>query len=226
MSFLVILCEGYTELDFVRDVLDTHLLGHGVKVHPILFGKKIKHDIADAPGGVLEYDIVYRHIQAALRQYSADSSRVTTMFDLYAFPTDFPDYDVHVKMADPYERVAALENAMKHHVGGSRFIPNIQLHEFEALVFVKPEEILGEFPHEDSWIGLAGLLNDIWQLKPEEINQTKEGAPSKRIKRFFRGYNKRTMGPSITRRIGLERLKEACPHFGAWLSTLEALGTK
>ncbi len=224
MSFLVILCEGYTELHFVRDVLAAHLLDHGVKVHQMLFGKRVKHDIADSFGGVLEYAPVSRHIQATLRQYSSSTSRVTTMLDFYAFPRDFPDYTQHASIVDPYERVASFENAMRYQINNDRFIPNIQLHEFETLVLAKPDAILDEFP--DKWpdAGLLELLRDVGNLKPEEINQTKEGAPSKRIGRFIPDYRKSTMGPSITRRIGWQRLKETCPHFGAWLSTLEALG--
>lgn len=223
MSFLVVLCEGYTELDFVRDVLAAHLLDHGVVVHQMLLGKKVKHDIVEAPGGVLKYEPVYRNIQAVLRQYA--SSRVTTMLDLYAFPKDFPDYHTCAGIGDPYKKVTAFENALKYQVKNERFIPNIQLHEFETLVLAKPDEILEEFPDVRPEAGLSELLRDIDGLKPEEINQTKEGAPSKRLMRFIPGYSKRLMGPSITRRIGWQRLKQTCPHFGAWLSTLESLGT-
>ncbi len=224
MSFLVVLCEGYTEIDFVRNVLAPHLLNHGVVVHQMLLGKDVKRDIVKAPGGVIKYDPVYRHIQAELRRVSSTSNRVTTMLDLYAFPRDFPDYDVHASIADPFERVTAFEQAMKRHVGNERFIPHIQLHEFEALVLAKPEEILEEFLDDRPERELSELLRDIHGLKPEEVNQTKEGAPSKRLMRFIPGYDKRFMGPSITRRIGLSKLKATCPHFGAWLSTLEALG--
>lgn len=93
MSFLVVLCEGYAEMDFVQQVLSKHLELHGVMCHPQLFGKECKHDTPVAPGGILKYEPVYRHINAALRQYSSDTSYVTTMMDFYAFPKDFPDYD-------------------------------------------------------------------------------------------------------------------------------------
>lgn len=211
-------------MDFVRSVLASHLPAYGVEVHPILLGKKLKHDIADAPGGVLKYAPVYRHIQSTLRSYSAESSRVTTMFDLYAFPRDFPDYEKHASIKDPFERVTALESAIRHQVNNPRFIPNIQLHEFETLVLSKPDEVLEEFAENAPTDGLAALVSDLGTRKPEEVNQTKEGAPSKRLERFLPGYRKRRMGPSITRRIGFGHLRETCPHFGAWLSTLESLG--
>lgn len=224
MSFLVILCEGYTEMHFVRDVLAAHLLDHGVKVHQMLFGQTVKHDIADSLGGVLKYEPVYKYIQANLRRYSSSTCHVTTLLDFYAFPRDFPDYATHASIVDPYERVASFENAMRYQINNDRFIPNIQLHEFETLVLAKPDAILDEFPDKRPDAGLLELLRDIGDLRPEEINQTKEGAPSKRIGRFIPDYKKSTMGPSITRRIGWQRLKETCPHFGAWLSALEALG--
>lgn len=113
---------------------------------------------------------------------------------------------------------------MKDHVNNARFIPNIQLHEFETLVLSKPDEILAEFTENQPTKGLAALMADIGTLKPEEVNQTREGAPSHRLERFLPGYNKRLMGPAITRRIGWHHLKETCPHFGAWLTTLESLG--
>lgn len=146
------------------------------------------------------------------------------MLDLYAFPRDFPEYDQYASILDPYGRVAGLEAAMKQQVNNSRFIPYIQLHEFEALVLSKPDEILGEFLDHPPQEALVTLLEDLGDLPAEMINQTKEGAPSKRLLRFIPGYNKRTMGPNIVRRIGLQQLKTSCPHFGAWVSLLEGLG--
>jgi hypothetical protein len=147
------------------------------------------------------------------------------MLDFYAFPRDFPDYETLAKTKDSYQRVLSFEAAMKRHINNPRFIPNIQLHEFEALLLSKPDEIVRELPDIQGDEPLAKLVADIGSLKPEEINQTREGAPSKRLMRFFPAYRKRTMGPPIARRIGFPHLKTTCPHFGAWLSSLEALGT-
>jgi hypothetical protein len=36
-------------------------------------------------------------------------------------------------------------------------------------------------------------------------------------------YAKTTDGPAIAAQIGLGRLRESCPHFGAWISRLESL---
>lgn len=224
MSFLAVLCEGYTEMDFVGAVLREHLNRYGVAVHPILLGKKIKHDIAEAPGGVFQFDSVYRHITATLRSYSSETSFVTTMLDLYAFPRDFADYRELARIEDPSQRVEALELAMGNRVKSPRFLPYIQLHEFEALVLSKTDELPAEFEEPAGSDGVQALSRDIGGLKPEEVNETKEGAPSKRLTRFLPGYRKRDMGVNVTKRIGCAHLRTTCPHFAAWLSGLEAMG--
>ena len=223
MIFLVVLCEGETEMDFVRIVLQPHLIAFGVRVHPILFGKQVRHDTANFAGGVLNYAPVYKHITASLRQYSSDQSRVTTLLDLYAFPTDFPDYEQYASVANPYARVKQLEDAIRVKVNSARFIPNIQLHEFETLVLAKPDEILNEFPGMNVEAEVQALIQNIGDTNPELINQTRDSAPSKRILKHIPGYSKRLMGPSIVGRIGISFLKSKCPHFGKWIDTLENL---
>ena len=59
----------------------------------------------------------------------------TTMFDLYALPDDFPGYEAAKAIGEPYARVAALETAFAEAINDSRFIPYIQLHEFELCSF-------------------------------------------------------------------------------------------
>lgn len=57
---------------------------------------------------------------------------------------------------------------------------------------------------------------------PEEINDTPEGAPSKRIKRIFPSYGKVQHGPPALRSIGIDRIAERCPHFRSWIAELRA----
>jgi hypothetical protein len=52
-------------------------------------------------------------------------------------PADFPAYDQALSAIDPYMRVEVLESAMAADISDSRFIPYIQLHEFEALVLAE-----------------------------------------------------------------------------------------
>ena len=58
---------------------------------------------------------------------------------------------------------------------------------------------------------------------PEDINDDPEGAPSKRIARTARGYRKAYHGRSVAQKAGLQKIREECPRFHAWLECLEGL---
>ncbi len=74
-----------------------------------------------------------KDIATLLRSPSSDL-RVTTMFDLYGLPADFPGLGQWGGEPDTVVRAARLESAMTTDVGDPRFIPYVQRHEFEALV--------------------------------------------------------------------------------------------
>jgi trehalose-6-phosphate synthase len=58
---------------------------------------------------------------------------------------------------------------------------------------------------------------------PELINDGETTAPSKRILKLIPTYKKITDGIIIARKIGLEIMREKCPHFNQWLTQLENL---
>lgn len=99
----------------------------------------------------------------------------TTMFDLYALPNDFPDYEAAKALGEPYKRVAALETAFAKAINDERFIPYIQLHEFEALLFCGIEHLAKRYP------GCEGrceqLRKDLEKAgNPELINNSPNGS--------------------------------------------------
>ncbi|MFN7201291.1 MAG: DUF4276 family protein [Aphanizomenon sp.] len=61
---------------------------------------------------------------------------------------------------------------------------------------------------------------------PELINDSRETAPSKRIIAQFPDYEraKSTVGSLLAESIGLEVIRNKCPHFNSWLLRLESLG--
>lgn len=69
-------------------------------------------------------------------------------------------------------------------------------------------------------------LNDICNRfnSPEDINDGAQTAPSKRILELFPQYDKPLYGALVATSLGVERLKQTCPHFGAWVAWLESLG--
>ena len=147
------------------------------------------------------------------------------MFDLYKLPSDFPGRD----SAKGYRAVDGIECAIREDVSDSRFIPYIPLHAFQTLLLSKPAEIHVYFSDEKrSMQRLKDLSKELSKSDNSElVNDTTDGAPSKRIIAHFPRYSKSkcTAGPTIAEAIGLNVLMKKCAHFAAWIGALrEALG--
>ena len=106
----------------------------------------------------------------------------------------------------------------------SRFIPYIQLHEFEALLLADPQKLDAQVYEHRTWIQrLVRLANGF--KSPELIDDGPDPAPSKRIAEEIPAYprSKVSAGPITAERIGLHTLRTKCQHFDAWLGILESL---
>ena len=146
------------------------------------------------------------------------------MFDLYGLPDDFPGYEAAVLQDDPYQRVQALEDALADDIDDHRFVPYIQLHEFEALLLSDPGKLGSEFI--GSADGIARLATMVSRFpSPEHVNDSRDTAPSKRIIRAIPEYEgrKASAGPIVAERIGLSTMRDKCAHFAEWLAKLENL---
>jgi hypothetical protein len=147
------------------------------------------------------------------------------MFDLYALPNDFPGYEKASSIRDPYEKVSTLEKAFSDDINDNRFIPYIQLHEFETLLFSDLSMLrLEYFEHNKEISQLEKVLVD-FSNNPELINENRNTAPSKRIIKLIPEYkgNKVNVGATIASMIGIDHLKKTCSHFNDWILKLEDL---
>lgn len=209
-----VVVEGQTEETFVRDLLYDHFQARGVFLNPILLRTS-----AQGRGGVVSYAKVRPQIVRQCRQDS--SAVVTTMIDVYRLPGDFPGSQACVA-TDIYAKVCCLEQALADDVNCRNFIPNLSVHEFEALLFSDLDQF-------SAWFDKAAMKRLRAQIPkdrtPEEINDGLQTAPSKRILAALAsdGYQKTLHGPLIAMDIGLESMRQRCPHFHAWLKQLEAL---
>lgn len=106
-----------------------------------------------------------------------------------------------------------------------QFIPYVQVHEFEALVFVDLDHLPSQFPDGEADGAPNLLCAAVGNLSPEEIDDGDATAPSKRLVAAVPAYEKRKRraGPAIAARSGVDKLKRACPHFAEWMSRLETL---
>jgi hypothetical protein len=218
---LHLLVEGETEERFVGRVLAPHLGVHGVFADARSVETR-RTRAAIHRGGLSSFDRARRDLERWMKEdYSAVFS---TMFDLYALPDDFPGMSIRSD-ADAYARVRRLERALEDEIGDRRFVPYLQLHEFEALVLAEPGALLQQFP--ESTGGIAELERLVAGFEsPELIDDGVDTAPSKRIIAAIPEYagRKASAGPLVTERIGMAALRERCPHFGEWVARLEQLG--
>lgn len=148
----------------------------------------------------------------------------TSMFDLYALPDDFPGFAEASALKD-YSQAAKLEEAFEQDVNCYKFIPYIQLHEFEALVLCNIDGLKDIYPNASK--KLIELKNEIttqYGDNMELVDNSAETAPSKRIIKALKDeyhYDKPKSGTEITDKIGIDTLRTKCRHFNVWLSKIE-----
>ena len=225
---LYLFAEGQTEQTFANTVLKPHLAQFGVYMHnPCLIAHARKKRKVHRGGGS-NFIAMQNDIRRFLSKDSNNDVFFTTMIDLYGLPNNFPGLKESEEIRHiPYERVENLEKVWFEETGDNRFIPFIQLHEFETYLFVNLS-LLDQF-FDKAKRKISTLQKDLQQAGcPELINDGQHTAPSKRIIEQFPEYDdlKPTVGPQMAELIGLERIRTACPHFNTWLEQLEGLGTK
>lgn len=198
MKRVHITAEGQTEESFVNQTLKHHLAQYGVyaDVRCVLTSRSRNKEFR---GGMTTYVRAKEDIVRWLKEEQNNTDVVfTTMFDYYALPDDIND---------------------------GRFIPYIQLYEFETLLFADPQKF--EIEYFDRPEGIKRLCAIAAEFEnPELINQGRNTAPSKRIIKVYSDYegNKPAIGSMIANEIGIETLKRACAHFREWVERLEKLG--
>ena len=220
MSRLLIQVEGQTEEAFVNSVLAPHLYAVGyTSVSARLVGNARQRGWR---GGGRSWEAVRKGILNHLRDDQA--ALATTMVDYYGLPRNWPGRDQAGLQATLKQRAAAVEEAVLQDISSvighpQRFVPYVVMHEFEGLLFSDPERFaqsLGEPALAPKFRATREEFST-----PEDINDSPDTAPSKRIISLYRGYRKPLDGVSAIERIGLDTLRKACPLFNAWIAKLE-----
>ncbi len=229
MKYLHIIAEGNSEEEFIRKVLGQHLARFGVYVYcqRVHTGGNKTHPVKGGLGRIPKYRPVIRALE---RWIDADRNReqvyYSTMLDLYAFPKDAesPYSEAIQSIEDKYKRVRELEKAMLEKHGHPKLIPYVQLHEFETLLLVDLDRLKVMYP--DCKKPIDKLKNETAGKNVELINEGLTTAPSKRIIAAVPQYEvqKSTVGPIVAQDIGIDLLKQKCPHFNEWVTKLEKLG--
>jgi hypothetical protein len=226
---LYMIVEGDTEERFANQVLVPHLAPAGVCAYVSKVVTKGRRGDHKYQGGGRTYGKWRDDLTTWIKQQEhRNDVWFTTMLDLYglaALKDGFPEYSEHEQCRDPHERVRKLEEAWSRDIPFQRFIPYLQLHEFEALVLVDVSVLGATFIENAN--SVASLISHIAEEKrePELINDGPTTCPSRRIIQYLPAYEsqKADAGSLAAKTIGLPRLRQACPHFNEWLTRLEQL---
>lgn len=228
MTRLRIHVEGLTEKNFVDEVLAAGLYGVGyTEVTARMIGKQRERD---RRGGIRSWEETRQGITNHLRE-DVDLV-VSTMVDYYGMPSDGPQgWPGRAEATSlPFsQRAAHVENAigtdvatlMGDNFNPVRFVPYVMMHEFEAMLFSDCERLAQAIYHPELAVRFQEIRDGF--NTPEEINDSPETAPSKRIEMLAPGYQKPVDGTAVASAIGLTVIGRECPHFGQWLQRLTNL---
>lgn len=212
MKRLYIVVEGPSEQEFVNTVLRPYFNLYGIyNVTPILIRTS-----KSGKGGFVNYLHLKNTIKPLLASQKGDFI-VSTFVDFFRIPNNIPNYEECMRACGSNNKVLLLEQNIGNDIGDRRFIPYIQLHEFEALLFANNNGFKAYFT-DDQALATDAIVNAF--DNPEEINTHPEYAPSKRILSIKNDYNKPIEGNLIALEIGITTILERCPRFASWVNNL------
>jgi Domain of unknown function (DUF4276) len=199
--------EGQSEQGYVKRVLTPHLAAFGVQVMGAVLAATGRKHRRVSRGGGKHYQPMRKDLGNLLRQHSGADVRFTTMLDLYALYGGFPGWDDAEKQKHlPHERVQTLERAFAVDVADPRFIPHIQLYEFETILLCDPTHFA--LVYDDKAAGIGALQDAVAKAtSPELVNDGEATAPSKQIIRWFPQYigQKTSVGVDLAHCVGIEK---------------------
>lgn len=223
---ICIIAEGPSEIQFLQAV-----------VIPYLYAKnpQIENIWPVNSGGVGKTESIgYQKIKRTiLAQMCSDNYAVyTTMFDYYRFPKkNIPGFE-YKDTLEIYDKVYSREDAFRNAIINESkldsfreeiiFKPFLMLHEYETLMFCDLNQLY--YVRSGNESAVKKLIREVAHIENIElINDSHLTAPSKRIARVINGYQKPSMGLSITKAIGIEPMLEKCRHFKEWIDWLCSL---
>jgi len=217
MKRIIIVCEGETEKEFCTKLLAPYFISKNIHVQSPLIKKSM--------GGIVKWTELKKQILLHLNEPTA---YVTTFIDYYGLyeKYHFPKWNDAMKISDKNSRMDFLEKAMLEDITDDlrpRYIPYIQLHEFEGLLFNDIRIFHEQIPKNElvEVQELEQVFKDF--SNPEMINDKRETSPSHRLIRIIKGYNKIVYGNYLAEAIGLENIRNKSPRFNNWLQKIERL---
>ena len=130
MKRIYIIVEGQTEKEFVQEIIAPYLQTYHIySVTPILI-----HTSKIGRGGFVNYAHLKNDISKLLHSSQKDIL-VTMLVDFFRCP-ELPHKEQWEAITDHKKQVEKMEYCIQEDIHDKRFIPYIQLHEFEALLML------------------------------------------------------------------------------------------
>ncbi len=211
MKRVIIICEGQTEREFCEKLLAHYLFQESIHIQAPLIKK--------SRGGIVQWDVLKKEIENHL---SEPNVIVSTLIDYYGLNSklNFPKWEEAKSVIDKNARMDFLESSMADEINEvmkHRFIPYLQLHEFEGLLFNDIQIFYNQVPKDDL-VGHEELIQTFTQFSnPEFINDNKDTSPSHRLSRIIKGYNKPLYGHYLAEAIGINKIRQKSPRFDNWV---------
>ena len=220
MTRVYVVVEGATEESFVKEVLAPVPQSRQIYVTPIILG------LRGHKGGNTSYARVKKDVVVLLKQHRA--VYCSTMLDFYGLGTGFPGMPLPPKLEN-LAKVVRIEQAVSQDIVAEvpnlrpeiRFIPYLQLHEYEGLLFSDPKAFASSIKQPNLTRHFQAIRDEF--PTPEDINDDPNKAPSKRVLRAYSSYGKVVDGTLAARAVGIDRMRQECPHFREWVQRLQGL---
>lgn len=215
---VIAVVEGKTEQIFIEKLLAPYLGHKNIGMRATQVTKP------GMKGGDVKFSRVARDIGNHLKQRS--DIFVTTFIDYYG-TKEWPGLDRLNSNSEPATIAQMLNVSAKtemtqkfpFHNVERRYIPFVAVHEFETLLFSDAVILADELQVD------VQAVSDIIEScgGPENINNSRQTAPSKRLGNLNDRFKKTTTGIAIAERIGIETMRQHCPLFNQWLGELESI---
>ena len=214
MRRLVFIVEGRSEERFINKLLIPYLsTKEGLQGIPMHAQRLVTNRKKLIRGG----NVSFGKFANDVRNVAAPGDvLVTTMIDFFRLPAEFPGFTTDSLKVDMIEQ--RIRDALSSDVAPAIFLPYIQRHEFETLLFSN----MGGFAVLDMNEKAMAQLESIEReyANPEDINGGAETAPSKRLGHIF-NYEKAADSFAMLSAIPIDTIRAKCPRFNRWVAQLE-----
>ena len=212
MKRVIFIVEGDTEISFIQKCIMPYLYQKGF-TNTMNAQKIITNRKKNKKGGNVAFEYLKNDIE---RVAATRNVLITTFLDFFRLPTDFPGYTTDSLKIEQIEE--AVRENISSIVDRANFLPYIQRHEIEALMYTNMDGFNYVVDKEESLNKLKEIINQY--ANPEDINSGSETAPSKRLMKIF-PYQKTTDGEIILEALPIDDIRSKCPRFNEWLENLE-----